>query len=295
MATNTNKLNLKKPAPEDFYNVEDFNENFQKIDDFLKWVNFTENGGSAIGFSTKTTTGGAVGNASTTTTGGAIGYGADSTTGGAIGHDTETTDGGAVGDSAKAKNGGGAVGYKTSSTTGGAIGYGAMTSDGFSGGKNAKTVDSSNNLIDAVQLGTGINKNPKTLKVYDYQLLDSNGEIPLERMTKGTRIQAGTYTGTGGVGSSLPNKLTFEGKPEIVIVSDDFAGTMRTIMLIRGLSSATKISSVFINSILDDIVAQWDDNSVSWYYSKQSPSTTDAYNQLNASGVIYTYKAFLRG
>lgn len=34
MATNTTNLNLKKPAQEDFYNVDDFNENFQKIDDF---------------------------------------------------------------------------------------------------------------------------------------------------------------------------------------------------------------------------------------------------------------------
>ena len=34
MATNTENLNLKKPAQDDFYNVDDFNENFQKIDDF---------------------------------------------------------------------------------------------------------------------------------------------------------------------------------------------------------------------------------------------------------------------
>ena len=34
MATNTKNLNLKKPSQEDFYNVDDFNENFQKLDDF---------------------------------------------------------------------------------------------------------------------------------------------------------------------------------------------------------------------------------------------------------------------
>lgn len=34
MATNTNNLNLIKPDQNDFYNVEDFNGNFQKIDDF---------------------------------------------------------------------------------------------------------------------------------------------------------------------------------------------------------------------------------------------------------------------
>ena len=35
MATNTKNLNLIKPAQEDFYNVDDFNENFQRIDDFV--------------------------------------------------------------------------------------------------------------------------------------------------------------------------------------------------------------------------------------------------------------------
>ena len=34
MATNTENLGLKKPGQEDFYNVDDFNENFDKIDEF---------------------------------------------------------------------------------------------------------------------------------------------------------------------------------------------------------------------------------------------------------------------
>ena len=33
MATNTTNLGLIKPSSEDFYNIENFNENFQKIDD----------------------------------------------------------------------------------------------------------------------------------------------------------------------------------------------------------------------------------------------------------------------
>ena len=35
MATKTTNLGLNKPSQEDFYNVDDFNENFQKIDDFV--------------------------------------------------------------------------------------------------------------------------------------------------------------------------------------------------------------------------------------------------------------------
>ena len=42
MAENTKFLNLKKPAPEDFYDVNDFNENFQKIDDFADGLKFTK-------------------------------------------------------------------------------------------------------------------------------------------------------------------------------------------------------------------------------------------------------------
>lgn len=34
MATNTEILNLKKPSQEDFYNIKDFNENFEAIDKF---------------------------------------------------------------------------------------------------------------------------------------------------------------------------------------------------------------------------------------------------------------------
>lgn len=45
MATNTTNLKLKKPAQEDFYNINDFNENFDKIDDFAggAWT-ISENG-----------------------------------------------------------------------------------------------------------------------------------------------------------------------------------------------------------------------------------------------------------
>lgn len=41
MAENTKFLDLKKPAPEDFYNIDDFNENFQKIDDFANGLKIT--------------------------------------------------------------------------------------------------------------------------------------------------------------------------------------------------------------------------------------------------------------
>ena len=93
--------------------------------------------------------------------------------------------GGAIGNEASSNSGGGAVGNRASASDGGgAVGDGAKTSSGFAGGYNAKTVDSDDTAIDAIQLGTGTNSTEKTLQVYNYQLMDVDGQIPTERMKK---------------------------------------------------------------------------------------------------------------
>lgn len=117
------------------------------------------------------------------------GNNANANTGGAIGQDSSATGGGAIGDSAYALDGG-AVGKGTVSYDGGAVGSAAMAGDGFAGGKNAQTMDyDKSEPVDAVQLGTGINSNPKTLQVYNYTLMNADGSIPDERLTN-------TYTKT---------------------------------------------------------------------------------------------------
>ena len=78
---------------------------------------------------------------------------------------------------------GGAVGRSAGSETGGAVGQGAKTSHGFAGGYNAKTQTPSSVAIDAIQLGTGTNPTPKTLQIYDYRLMDADGNIPLARIS----------------------------------------------------------------------------------------------------------------
>lgn len=97
------------------------------------------------------------------------GLAASAETGGAIGSDATTTHGGAVGSSAY-------------TTEGGAVGEAAVTSDGFAGGKLAKAMDAEFYPIDAIQLGTGTNSTPKTFQVYDYQMMDADGNIPLDRL-----------------------------------------------------------------------------------------------------------------
>lgn len=99
------------------------------------------------------------------------------------------TSGAAVGATAMS-NDGGAIGANAFSYDGGAIGLNAKTLHGFAGGKDAKTTDLNDNPIDAIQLGTGTNPNPKTIQIYDKQLLDADGHIPNDRMpTKVDKIE----------------------------------------------------------------------------------------------------------
>ena len=152
-------------------------------------------GGGVIGQNANAENGGAVGEYASATSGGAVGSNAKETDGGgAVGQDTSTVNGGAVGYHAVSTYGG-AIGYSTTETeggaaagngafvtSGGAVGFGANAGSGFAGGKNAKTVDGNGVPIDAVQLGSGTNDNPKTMKVYDFILMNSDGKIPIERM-----------------------------------------------------------------------------------------------------------------
>ena len=95
--------------------------------------------------------------------------------------DRNTTTGGAVGNGA-ATGQGGAIGANAESGLGGAVGFNAVTGQGFSGGFNAKTIDADGAAIDAIQLGAGTNAAPKSLQVYNYQLMDGDGNIPEDRV-----------------------------------------------------------------------------------------------------------------
>ena len=136
----------------------------------------SEYGAAAVGYKAKATSGGgAIGREATSQNGFAGGRNAKSQTGGAIGSYAETVYGGSIGV--------GAV-----SNWGGAVGMQAKAGDGFSGGASALvSQDSSNNYIDAIQLGTGTNSNPKTLQIYDYKLMDANGVVPSERLPQSSQ------------------------------------------------------------------------------------------------------------
>lgn len=112
----------------------------------------------------------AAGESSKANTGAAVGAFAWANDGFAGGNGAYSDSGGAIGNLAEAENGGGAVGAS------------AWAGAGFSGGNEAKVSYVNGAYIDAIQLGTGINSHEKTLQIYDYQLMNENGYVPIERI-----------------------------------------------------------------------------------------------------------------
>lgn len=82
------------------------------------------------------------------------------------------------------------IGALTTTTSGVAIGNNSA-SNGVAIGKVAQCINSNNQTIDAIQLGTGTNHAARTLQVYNYQLMDANGYVPNERLRE---ISTGAVT-----------------------------------------------------------------------------------------------------
>ena len=145
-----------------------------------------EDGGFAAGAgaSAQGSSGAAIGKGATSNAGGcAVGENAWADTGAAIGKNAFCAgNGGAVGVSASAVHGFAGGGNAKVVWSGGAVGSGAYAGNGFSGGLNAKVEDTEDGPVDAIQLGAGTNSTPKTLQVYNYQLMDAEGHVPIDRL-----------------------------------------------------------------------------------------------------------------
>lgn len=150
----------------------------------------TEQGGFVGGINAAAESGGAIGISTSTNSGGAVGRVAQSTNGGAVGNNAFAEQGGAVGQAAYA-------------IRGGAVGQSANTSNGFAGGFYAQAQDTLGNGIDAVQLGTGENNTPKTFQVYDYPMMDENGNIPAERLQNAPKTPVVDNLSTSSPASAL--------------------------------------------------------------------------------------------
>ena len=98
------------------------------------------------------------------------------------------------------------------------------------------------------------------------------------------KIVYGTYTGNGKSGSANPNKLTFSGKPVLVIVQAQSNTTNYDfhLRMIRGCGWAVgdRGNYSYTNSVA------WGENYVSWYNDK-------AETQFNLQGSVYSYIALI--
>ncbi len=167
METTTN-LGLKKPAETEFYDVNDFNENADKIDAAVSQLE-TAIAARAMGVYNEGFIGGL--NATLLSTGGAaVGAGAKASKGLAGGKNASAAEGAAIGSEASASHGV-------------AAGRNARTLHGAALGDGAQTVDAEGNPITAVQLGAGTNSDPNTFQVFSYQMMDEDGQIPEARLT----------------------------------------------------------------------------------------------------------------
>ena len=98
------------------------------------------------------------------------------------------------------------------------------------------------------------------------------------------KIVYGTYTGTGKYGSSNPNKLTFSGKPVLVIVQAQSNTTHYDyhLRMLRGCNWAVgdRGNSYYTNKIT------WGENFVSW-------NNSQADTQFNEQNTVYSYIALM--
>lgn len=109
-----------------------------------------------------------------------------------------------------------------------------------------------------------------------------------------TRIQSNSYVGTGVGGESVPNRLTFEFVPKLVIVSAP-ANEGGKIIAINGQSSVELVDCGAANvdtSNIANIYLTWSGKTVSWYVTYGSNNEKRSTYQLNRSGVTYHWVAF---
>ena len=164
--------------------------------------------GVAIGKDSGTEIGIGIGTEAFTESGTALGKKATTRSGVAIGDDAYTYAGVAVGNGAKTED---------SELGGTAIGKGAMSAGGgFAGGENARATyltegapESQRQYVDAVQLGKGDNGAAKTFQVYDYRMMDAEGNIPYERM-KLLKLKSIPHTTAEGESVSITDQLADE-------------------------------------------------------------------------------------
>lgn len=114
-----------------------------------------------------------------------------------------------------------------------------------------------------------------------------------EFASSAVKIISGSYVGTGTVGSSNVNSLTFEVQPKILFIQQD-AGTNKVMdcmsVFVWGNPVVMILTSVYGTTNAIKLMASYDGNTVSWYQS--GSNYQEGWAQLNQSNYTYRYIAF---
>ena len=134
---------------------------------------------------------------------------------------------------------------------------------------------------------------------YEYQYLG----VPFENLLYISKIETGSYIGTGKYGKSNPNTLTFEFAPKIVFLTnlhsnvDTSIGPYGTPQMIDISFLKNYASNSYINYIGFGL-SSYSEGGAHYFYSKWEPSTNTLYwynerysVQCNEAGGIYYYIA----
>ena len=134
---------------------------------------------------------------------------------------------------------------------------------------------------------------------YEYQYLG----VPFENLLYISKIETGSYIGTGKYGKSNPNSLTFGFEPKIVFLTNSHSNVDTSIgpYMTPQMIDISFLKQYANNSYMDYIGFGQDSNSQGapqYFYSKWEPSTNTIYwynkqypVQCNDNGTIYYYIA----
>lgn len=113
-----------------------------------------------------------------------------------------------------------------------------------------------------------------------YPVDDGYTYTALGQLGNKVQIATGRYTGTGKAGSGNQNSLTFDFVPKLVIVTTDSG--MNGYAFVFGTSRTLGLGGYYSQQCL----VTWEGNKLTWYNT-----SSNADNQLNASGQVYKYFA----
>lgn len=117
--------------------------------------------------------------------------------------------------------------------------------------------------------------------------------VPFDNAVKASRIETGTYVGTGLYGAENPNSLSFDFEPRVLII------TGHALRSVNGHGTQTVIFQKPLTSYVygedndyGGTITEWG-TTVSWWasYASSSHQSYGQYNQLNGADYNYNYIA----